>query len=165
MDCSADLVGINVYYGDSVSGQSISPDVLGGVLDNLRSFMEDSEVGMRNVPIFITEIGSQTVYGYHEIAPYRGKNGASTDTPYTIFTEEQQAYVIEQFIEQIKSRPFVAGVLVWCWQDNRYEPGIAQSSAGTIMRYGLLDWNGAPKLAFAILSRLFKSLTNDIVNK
>ena len=71
MDRSADLVGINVYYGDSVSGQSASPDVLGGVLDNLRSFMEDSEVGMRNVPIFITEFGSQTVYGYHEIAPYR----------------------------------------------------------------------------------------------
>lgn len=156
-ETNADLVAINVYYGDSVSGKKVGPEVLGDVVDNLRVSMEDPDIGMTNVPLIITEFGSQTVGGYHDIHPYHGKNGAST--PFTVYTEERQAYVIESFIDQIKHREFIGGLLVWVWRDNRYEPEIAQSSAGEIMRYGLLDWEGKPKLAFHIFSRLCKELT------
>jgi beta-glucuronidase len=158
-EVNIDIAGINVYYGDSVSGRTTSSEVLGGVLDNLRMFFEDEDVGMAHVPLFLTEFGSQTVYGYHDISPYAGSDGSKSS--YTVFTEERQAFVIESFIEQIKTRPFVAGILVWVWRDNRFEPGIANSSAGQIMRYGLLDWSGNPKLAFHILSRLFKNLNKE----
>ncbi|MHA1714648.1 MAG: glycoside hydrolase family 2 protein [Promethearchaeota archaeon] len=154
----ADVVGINVYYGDSVSKNRLNPEVLGPVLDNLREFMLDPEFDMENVTVFITEFGSQTVYGYHDIHPYRGEGDKSS--PYTPFTEERQAWLIEQFFKVVKDRPFVSGLLVWCWRDNRYEPEIAQSSAGAIMRYGLLDWTGAPKLGFHTLVKMIEKLKN-----
>ncbi len=152
----ATVVGINVYYGDSTSGQKLGPEMLGPVLDNLRDFMKDPEVGMANVPIFITEFGSQAVYGYHDISPYAPADGHSMAQ--VVYTEERQAAVIEQFFEQVKDRPFVAGMLVWLWRDTRYEPEIAQSAAGAVMRYGLLDWTGTPKLGFHALVRKIKEL-------
>ena len=155
------VAAINVYYGDSTSGQSTTVNVLGGVLDNLREFMEeDDDLGLKDVPLMISEFGSQAVSGYHDIHPYHGSEEAKS--PYTAYTEERQAYVIEKFIEQIRTRPYVAGIMVWCWRDNRYEPEISDSAAGRIMRYGLLDWSGQPKLAFHILARLYKELLDEI---
>ncbi len=66
--------------------------------------------------------------------------------------------MIEQFFEQVKDRPFVGGMLVWLWRDTRYEPEIAASAAGGVMRYGLLDWTGVPKLGFHTLVRKIKEL-------
>ncbi|MFX0099411.1 MAG: glycoside hydrolase family 2 protein [Candidatus Hodarchaeota archaeon] len=153
---NADIAGINVYYGDSTSGKQHGPEVLGPVLDNLREFMEDEDLDMANVPLFITEFGSQAVHGYHDIHPYQAVDGHSV--PHTVYTEERQAFVIEKFFEQVMNRSFVSGLLAWCWRDNRYEPEIAESCAGAIMRYGLLDWTGAPKLGFHVLSRMIKKL-------
>ncbi len=33
----------------------------------------------------------------------------------TVYTEERQAAVIEEFFEQVKDRTFVAGMQVWLW--------------------------------------------------
>ncbi|MHA1869669.1 MAG: hypothetical protein ACTSXF_01860, partial [Promethearchaeota archaeon] len=126
------------------------------VLENLREFMEDEDIDMKDVPIFITEFGSQTVYGYHDIHPY-GRADAEKGV-YTIYSEERQAFVIEKFYEQVMDLDYVNGLLVWCWRDNRYEPEIAKSSSGAIMRYGILDVNGNPKLAFYVLKKMIKKL-------
>lgn len=155
-EINANVVGINVYYGDSTSGQKLGPETLSDVLKNLRSFMEDPEINMKNSTIFITEFGSQAHYGYHDIHPYKAEEGYSV--PYTIYTEERQAAVIESFFEQIIDKPYVSGILVWCWRDNRYEPEISASAASATMKYGILDYSGSPKLGFYALEKMIAKL-------
>lgn len=155
-EIKANIAGINVYYGDSTSGTKLGPETLGSVLDNLRDFMVDEDLNLGENPIFITEFGSQATYGYHDIHPYHAVDGYSV--PHTIYTEERQAYVIEKFYDQVLDKNFVAGLLVWCWRDNRYEPEIADSCAGATMKYGLLDWSGSPKLGFHVLKESIKKL-------
>lgn len=147
-ETGATLVGINVYYGASTN--KMGTDVLPGVLDSLRTIMAE-DLDMARVPLLVTEFGSQAVAGYHDIHPYHGNRDDAS--PHTRFTEERQAQVLADFVETTRSREFVAGLLVWCWRDNRYEPGV--TSAGEVMRYGLLDWHGTPKLAYHVLARLY----------
>nr|MDO8115065.1 glycoside hydrolase family 2 TIM barrel-domain containing protein [Candidatus Sigynarchaeota archaeon] len=155
-DTGATLVGLNVYYG--ASSQNLGTGMLPGVLDSLRQFMAE-DLGMARVPIIITEFGSEAVAGYHDIHPYHGAGDPAS--AYTRYTEERQAQVIDDFARVAMAREYVAGLLVWVWQDNRYEPTVVTS--GEIMRYGLLDWNGQPKLAYHVVSDLYRQYLEHVL--
>jgi beta-glucuronidase len=154
-DTGATLVGLNVYYG--ASSHNMGTDMLPGVLDSLRQFMAE-DLGMARVPIMITEFGSEAVAGYHDIHPYHGAGDPASS--HTRYTEERQAQVIADFARIGMAREYVAGLLVWVWQDNRYEPTVV--TAGEIMRYGLLDWNGQPKLAYHVVADLYRQYLDHV---
>ncbi|MBD3353241.1 MAG: hypothetical protein GF364_17305 [Candidatus Lokiarchaeota archaeon] len=162
-EIQANIAGINVYYGDSTAGKKLGPETLTSVLENLRDFMEDEDLAMNDFPIFITEFGSQAHYGYHDIHPYKAEDGYSV--PYTIYTEERQAAVIESFFNQVLDKKYVNGLLVWCWRDNRYEPEISDSASAATMKYGILDWTGAPKLGFYVLTKMIEKLKKHRLSK
>src|SRR3984893_3602433 len=125
-----DVVCINRYYGwYTLAGRlDEAAQTPGRELDTLhRSFGK---------PIIITEFGTDTLPGVHNVPP-------------EMWTEEYQVEFLRRYLDVAAQRPFMAGMHVWAFAD--FKTGQSSSRAAAMNFKGVVTSDRRPKLAAQFL--------------
>ena len=136
-----DIVGANRYYGwypyECWPGSAQPGDLETGVAQLGECL--DEFARLFSGPILLSEFGADAVAGLH--------------SPFMLqFTEEFQAELITRYIRLAGEKPFIAGMLAWCFADFATE-----QSPGRVLgnRKGVFTRTREPKMAAHALRQLW----------
>ena len=130
-----DVVSMNIYpewYYD------IAP---GDMADELKAWIETTSG--RGKPLIMSEFGAGGIYGYR--SPAREK-----------WSEERQCDILSHCIEQMGSRAYISGLLIWQFCDCRVTEEVwAMRRPKTQNNKGVFDSYRRPKMAAEVVRALF----------
>lgn len=130
-----DVLMLNRYYGWYAESGRIESGcaMLSGELDALHDKFHK--------PLILTEFGADTVAGHHAQPP-------------EMFSEEYQAELLEQYIQVLRSKPYVVGEHVWNLCD--FKTSQAVRRMGGLNLKGVFTRDRRPKLAAHRLRALWR---------
>lgn len=137
----ADVLCLNEYAGSlnaeppvrELDDLGAAQDLLGGQLDEVHRRFPDK-------PVVIAEFGGIGLPGHHGAVPW---------------SEEFYGAAIRAHWDVFAARPWIAGALLWCWQDYPMHPNRARPYPTGY--YGVVTADRRPKAALADLEAAFAS--------
>ena len=131
-----DVISVNIYCGWYDNGFSCINDFFGKYDKKLK------ELGI-DKPIMITEFGAAAIYGHHTF----------DNLPWT---EEYQASLISETIDDIFSRKEYVGSYVWQFADIRTAKEMGLNRARGFNNKGIVNEYRRPKLAYGAVRKAYK---------
>ncbi|PAD66653.1 beta-glucuronidase [Bacillus sp. 7586-K] len=131
-----DIVSFNIYpgwYHDTPVKDSLS---------TLKKFVNSTDGAGK--PLLISEIGAGAIYGH------RSNNQEK-------WTEEYQAYALEEQVTSILSDEDLSGVIIWQYADCRVDKGWFHGRPKSRNNKGLVDIYRREKLAYHKMKEIFHS--------
>ena len=104
---------------------------------------EADENGGAGKPVIVSEIGAGAIYGFHD--PFGEAK----------WSEERQCRILEEQLRAVLSHPDVSGVFLWQFADVRVDEEWAMARPRTHNNKGVVDEHRRPKLAYAIVKKMF----------
>jgi len=135
-----DVIGLNEYFGwyDENDGATSDRNGLGPYLDSFHACYPRQ-------PMFVSEFGFEA-----------GSSGPVEDQGTYAFQANSIAYHLGEFAQ----RPYLAGAVYWALQDFVCRPGWAGGNPSPdppIFQKGLIDMDGNPKPAFAVVQQSYRA--------
>lgn len=134
----SDVVSVNLYPGWYLA--STASEVLA------KKYAAVCADGGGEKPFIVSEIGAGAIYGYHDPL------GESK------WSEERQCSMLEEQLTEVLSHPDCTGVFLWQFADVRVCEEWAMGRPRTFNNKGVVDEYRRPKLAYALVKRLFETL-------
>jgi len=139
-----DVISINEYYGWYY-----------GELNQLSAFLDSVHKKWPDKPIIISELGAEGIIGRKPGELYPIGYGKERD-----FTEEYQLKFYREQLATIKSKPYISGIIPWCFADFRDDKR-PQSAAPMMNTKGVLTYDRKKKQVFALLAEFYKNYQGD----
>jgi beta-glucuronidase len=136
-----DFIGLNDYFGWYVgpNGQIADPSLLPNFLDQARACYPHKA-------LIVSEFGAE----------------ANRDGPVEIRgTNQYQEAFLTYHLGVYASKPYLAGAIYWALEDFRVRPGWTGANPDPdppIFQKGLLDFNGNPKPAYALVKAAYHAV-------
>lgn len=135
-----DIVSYNVYpfwYHDAPPEHYV---------EDLYQWVQE-ETGGKGKPFLITEVGAGAMYGYR-----------SSDGPR--WSEEYQAFALEQQLKGILGNPHTSGCCIWQFADGNVSEEWWDKRPGTMNNKGVLDPYRRPKRSYETVKQIYHSCGN-----
>ncbi|MFD0693969.1 glycoside hydrolase family 2 protein [Paenibacillus sp. GCM10027628] len=133
----ADIVSFNVYPG------WYTEDMPGNLSDRLKAWADQS--GGADKPFILSEFGADGYYGFRSPARVKG-------------SEERQADIVGQALEDFLERPYISGMFIWQFCDCRVTEGTGWLLARAMTKNskGIVDEYRRPKLAYEMVRSFYR---------
>ncbi|UJF34413.1 glycoside hydrolase family 2 protein [Paenibacillus hexagrammi] len=145
-----DVIGINKYCG----WYEGSVDQFKPLL--MKFHERCKEYGAEHTPVLMTEFGGAGIYGDEGWEP-------------RLFSEDYQAFVLEQALLIFRDDPAISGTYVWQFADVRADLSSAKTNfrdrARSFNNKGLVNEYRKPKLAFRVVRSIYQGDTDLLGNK
>lgn len=134
----SDVVSINLYPQWYFHGD---------VLDSVTKKQQEIRAGGGGEkPLIISEIGAGAIYGFHD------------PIGQAKWSEERQCTILGNQIRAVLTHPDCSGLFLWQFADVRVDEGWAMARPRTHNNKGVVNEYRQPKMAFALVRELFRSL-------
>ena len=147
-----DIMGVNQYYGWYMG--KVSPGA-GQCMDTIHRLFPDK-------PIVATEFGAGALAGRH--LPEGQEPGRESLTDHS-YSEEFQAWFLEQQMNQLLARDYLSGTMPWVLADFRMEwnptTGNPHPVVGMNLKGLLTHDRETEKLSFGLISDIYGELAED----